>query len=41
MTKKLSQLGQNVQKGRLVKTVIASFNAITAQMTKLSQRKIS
>jgi len=38
--KKLSQFGHNhVRIYRLVKTVSASFNAVTAQMTEMSQRK--
>ena len=37
--KKLSQFGHNVWKGRLVNTVMTSFNTIMGQMTKISQVK--
>ena len=37
--KKLSQFGHNVWKGKLVKTVTASFNTIMGKMTEMSQRK--
>jgi len=39
MTNKLSQSSHNVQRGRAVTTVSASFNAIATQTTKRSQPK--
>ena len=39
--KKIKSFVNNVQKGRLVNTVTATFNTIMGQMTKMSQRKKS
>jgi len=34
--KNVTQFGRNVRKGKLVNTVVTSFNTITGQMTEMS-----